>query len=99
MYWVVQISFEAAGGFLSHNEQDNARYTNQFLLQDQIPDLPFPFRGRVREFRVEFLSTLPISGTLADLEFDQEFSGGIFSLGQDLVPVELGSRRKLKIGV
>lgn len=54
----------------SQNEQGDNSYTNQFLLQHKIPDLPFPFRGRFCELRVEFLGALPIGSTPTDLEFD-----------------------------
>jgi hypothetical protein len=87
--------FRGCRGIFSQNEHGDDSCTDQFLLQDKIPDFPFPFRGRVCEFRVEFLGALPVGGTPADLEFEQEFSGDIFPVGQDFVPVELGSRCKL----
>lgn len=78
------------GGFSAKIDGNVRENTNQFLLENQIPDLAFPAGGRPREFSVELLRTLPISGTFADLEFDQELSGDILALGQDFVSVELG---------
>lgn len=91
--------FRGCTRIISQNGQDGDGYTNQFLLQDQIPDFSFPFRGRFCEFRVEFLGTLPIGGTLADLKFDQEFSNDTLALGQELASVELGSCGKLQVEI
>ena len=62
--------FRGCKGILSQDRWAVHKDTNQFFLQNQIPDLAFPAWGRFCELRVEFLRTLPISCTLANLEFD-----------------------------
>lgn len=65
--------------------------TYLLFLEDKIPNLTLPAVERRRELGVELARARTIGRALANLQLDEELPGGVATLLQDLLAVDLQS--------